>query len=132
MRRKVVEHGLVSQMNDTKWNELFHEIQENWLGWCYRQKSILENDFDVLSPPPEGWARDWWFGFWNLEIEIMDIHPFSYQSSGDPLNQTSDLEILLRKGGVPFESHADFVRVRGYIIPSKNQTERIGSPGAYA
>jgi len=101
-------------MNDTKWNELFRGIQEGWLGWCYRQKSILEIDFDVLSSPPKGRERDWWFGFWNLEIEIMDIHPFTYAPPGQPVNQTCDLEALLREVGIPFESHTDFVRIPGY------------------
>ncbi len=121
VRRKVVEAGLVSCMNDTKWNELFRGIQKNWVGWCYRQKSILEDDFSILSRPPEGWEGDWWYGYWNVEIEIMDIHPFTYTRSGQPLDESRDLEALLREVGVPFESHTDFFRIRGYIRPSKTK-----------
>ncbi len=127
VRRKVVEDGLVSGMNDTKWNELFREIQENWVGWCYRQKSIFEEDFAILSAPPEGWEGDWWYGFWNVEIEIMDIHPFTYELSGKSLNQGGDFESLLRKVGIPFESHADYFRIRGYTRPTKiNRSEGGG------
>jgi hypothetical protein len=106
-------------MNDTKWNELFRGIQKNWLGWCYRQKSILEDDFSVLSTPPEGWEGDWWYGYRKVEIEIMDIHPFTYSQSGQPSDESRDLEALLRDVGVPFESHSDFFRIRAYIRPSK-------------
>ena len=118
LARYIAREGLVSMMNDTKWQRLFHALEpiQGWLS--FRRKDVRENE-----GAPTSWCGDFHYMFagWS-NIEWLDIGARRRIRLGTLVearieDNTALLIQAVRQAGVPFSRHDECIRVWGYVRP---------------
>ena len=120
---EIVRRGLVSVMNNTKWNELRDSVCcELSFTPPYQIKLVLEP-----SPYPEHFESDvWYLGDWSDEclkpfyaIEYLRIRPRYLRHRGQLIepeveNIEPDLLNILHRHHIPYQKKGDTIMIYGY------------------
>jgi len=122
LARYIVREGLVSILNDTKWNRLRNAVLELEGIWPqYRIK-------DVRSELVESsWDGEWYHHFHQVmfkSIEWMEIDPIIKQHVSSLMvnrtDRTEEVASLLRSSHIPYTFDGKFFKIWGYTRPGSS------------
>jgi hypothetical protein len=121
LRRYVVREGLVSRMNDTKWNEVIEDISNLPGYWPrFRVKCLRDTE-----PGP----TDWSYSFPHhlptfMFIEWLEFDPIFRRQSGAVdrgvgRDFTNEIATTLASVGVPHVVANGVIRITAYVRPGR-------------
>jgi hypothetical protein len=126
VRQRVIERGLTSVMNDTKWLQLLQAVRQLPFPPAYVQKLVLENipfeDITIDTDPA-------WHGDWQpchesgmacfYAIEYLKVSPRYAQHQGrlvkpTVIDESAAFEALLKQLHIPYEEDKGIYIIYGY------------------
>ncbi len=132
LRKIIISKGFTGLANDTKWNELIQVMRGDGWSPSFRVNCI---DSEYISP----WASEWWhhLPFPLMSVSWMDLSVTEEKDTKwgrtlpGQIDHSSELEELLTKIGLGFETGKDVIRIFGYAPKDRRDFSLAETPKAY-